>query len=197
MISVLILAAGQSRRMRGRDKLLEDIDGTPLLHLQAQRAIAVQHPVYVAVPSLDHPRMAQIQGLDVTPITVPDAADGIGVSIRTAIAAIPPCDAILLCLADLVAIETADLQAVIQAKTQYPDALVWRGATEDGKPGHPILIDASLRPAFLTLSGDQGGAAILKGHIDQTHLVALPGHRALLDLDTPEDWAAWRKTRQK
>ncbi len=23
--------------------------------------------------------------------------------------------------------------------------------------------------------------------------VALPGERAILDLDTPEDWAAWRK----
>ncbi|MBS8271860.1 nucleotidyltransferase family protein, partial [Halomonas litopenaei] len=28
-IPILILAAGRSRRMRGRDKLLEDVDGLP------------------------------------------------------------------------------------------------------------------------------------------------------------------------
>lgn len=30
-IATLILAAGRASRMRGRDKLLESVDGTPLL----------------------------------------------------------------------------------------------------------------------------------------------------------------------
>ena len=33
MIPILILAAGASRRMRGQDKLLQVVDGMPLLRL--------------------------------------------------------------------------------------------------------------------------------------------------------------------
>ena len=107
-------------------------------------------------------------------------------------AALPDCDAVLVTLADLVALETSDLTRIIKAKMHAPKALIWRGATAEGTPGHPILFDASLRPAFADLAGDEGGASIIKANADKVHYVALPGDRALLDLDTPEDWAAWR-----
>ena len=192
MISILILAAGQSRRMRGVDKLMEPVDGQALLRRQAERVIATGYPVFIAVPARSHPRVGCLRGLDVTLIPVPGAAEGMGVSLRTAIAELPASDAILVTLADLAALETADFQRVIDARDKAPDALVWRGATSDGVPGHPILFDGALRPAFSDLTGDTGGAAIIKAHADRVHLVPLPGDRALLDLDTPEDWAAWR-----
>ncbi|MEP1498141.1 NTP transferase domain-containing protein, partial [Pseudophaeobacter sp.] len=37
-IAILLLAAGASARMRGRDKLMEDIEGAPLLSLICSRA---------------------------------------------------------------------------------------------------------------------------------------------------------------
>lgn len=40
------------------------------------------------------------------------------------------------------------------------------------------------------MSGDSGGRDILKREV--VRLVALPGRRALTDLDTPEDFADWR-----
>ena len=61
-----------------------------------------------------------------------------------------------------------------------------------GKPGHPILFAASLRPRFATLSGDSGGQEVTVPLSTQTHIVRLPGNRARHDLDTPEDWAAYR-----
>jgi len=192
-IAILILAAGASSRMRGRDKLAERVAGEPLLRLQVRRAMATGHPVFVALPSADHPRVGFLAGLQTTPLFIPNAAEGMGVTLRDAVAQLPSCDALLVCLADLVALETADIAAVIAARKRAPDALVWRGATEAGKPGHPILFDASLRAQFAALSGDAGGAAILRPLTEQTCLVPLPGDRALLDLDTPEDWAAWRE----
>ncbi|MCC5975136.1 MAG: nucleotidyltransferase family protein, partial [Rubellimicrobium sp.] len=85
-----------------------------------------------------------------------------------------------------------DLRKVMAAADTDPDSLIWRGATEDGAPGHPILFDARLRPEFASLDGDTGGAPLLARHRDRTCLVPLPGQRARRDLDTPEDWAAWR-----
>ncbi|WP_296426389.1 nucleotidyltransferase family protein [Yoonia sp.] len=192
MIPIVILAAGGSRRMRGADKMLEQVAGIPLLRLQAQRALATGHPVFVAVPAADHPRTAVIADLDVTPIIVPEAAEGMSGTMRCAIARLPACPAFMIVLADLVAIETDDLLTVLHARIAHPDHLIWRGATGDGKPGHPIIFDNSLRPEFAALHGDAGGETIVRQRRGQTHLTRLPENRARLDLDTPEDWAAWR-----
>ncbi len=192
MTPIVILAAGQSSRMRGVDKLLEPVNGRPLLRQQVENAVATGCPVFVTVPALDHPRVSCLQGLDASPIGVPDATEGIAKSIKTAIAALPTFDAVLVTLADLVALDTSDFMSVMAAREKAPDALIWRGATTAGRPGHPILFDGSLRELFKDLTGDTGAAAIIKAQAHRVHQVPLPGERALLDLDTPEDWAAWR-----
>ena len=189
---VLILAAGQSSRMRGGDKLCELVDGVPLLRLQCERALGLGLPVYVALPSADHPRLALIADLPVTPLFVPEASEGMSGSMRGAVGQMPVWSHLLMVLPDLVEIETADMAAVLAGLDQAPEALIWRGATEDLQPGHPILFDGSLRENFATISGDQGGNCIVRPYRDRMHLVPLPDQRARRDLDTPEEWAAFR-----
>ncbi|WP_370741664.1 NTP transferase domain-containing protein, partial [Pseudooceanicola lipolyticus] len=47
---ILLLAAGQSARMRGRDKLMERVEGRPLIRRQADIArAATSGPVIVAL----------------------------------------------------------------------------------------------------------------------------------------------------
>mgnify|MGYP006184317219 CR=1 FL=1 len=49
-----------------------------------------------------------------------------------------------------------------------------------------------------TLSGsDEGARSVLVRHRARLRLVPLPGHHATTDLDTPEDWAAWRAAQAK
>lgn len=192
MTPILILAAGQSSRMRGADKLLQDIDGAPLLAHVVERAAATGHPVFTAMPGPQHPRYSIMRGLPTACYDVPDAAEGMSGTLRGAVKRLPPCDAFMLLLADLPEIQTSDMNAVFAARKAHPDNLIWRGATETGKPGHPIIFDARLRPEFAELSGDTGGDAIVKAHKADTALVALPDNRARLDLDTPEEWDAWR-----
>ena len=71
------------------------------------------------------------------------------------------------------------------------------GATEDGRPGHPILFDHNLFGELLNMRGDMGAKSVIDAHKDRLRLVPLPGNRALTDLDTPEDWAAWRAGRSQ
>jgi molybdenum cofactor cytidylyltransferase len=194
MIPILILAAGTSSRMRGGDKLLETVANQPLLRLQVERARATGHPVFVALPSKNHPRAAVICDLDVTILDVPEATEGMSGTMRGAVTQLPDATTFMMVLGDLVAIDTADLEAVMNARHAHPDHLIWRGATKSGKPGHPILFDKSLRGSFAKLTGDSGGESIVKPLRAQTYLVHLDDDRALRDLDTPEDWAAWRKS---
>lgn len=189
---ILIPAAGRSSRMRGADKLAEPVARVPLLTRTAGAAAASGCRVFVALPAADHPRAALLAGLPVTPLVVPEAAEGLGGTLRGGVARLPDCARFMVLLADLPGIGTADILAVLNAQRSAPGALIWRGATADGRPGHPILFDAALRPRFAALSGDTGGEAIVRAEAGRTALVPLPGDRARLDLDTPEDWAAFR-----
>ncbi len=188
---ILILAAGKSSRMGGRDKLLETVEGQPLIRTQVLRALGTGQQVFVSLPALNHPRARVINDLDVHIVAVPNAAEGVGASLRAGVAALPDTEAFMVVLADLVEITAQDLQALLEARSTHPAALIWRGATQAGKPGHPIIFDGSLRPKFAHLAGDKGAAQIITAQAAQVHLVTI-GDQALLDLDTPADWASWR-----
>ncbi len=189
---ILLLAGGASRRMGARDKLLEPVNGAPLLRIQAERALLASDDVTVLLRPERPAHIAALSGLPVQTLIAPQAVEGMGGSIRAGTQHLSDRPCFLLMLADLVEIEAADLRAVIKARAAHPEAWIWRGATQDGKPGHPILFDQRVFPDLLNLAHDIGGAAILKRHKDKVQLVPLPGQRALLDLDTPEAWQVWR-----
>ncbi|MFQ6548248.1 NTP transferase domain-containing protein [Aestuariibius sp. 2305UL40-4] len=192
---ILILAAGSSSRMHGRDKLLEPVNGIPLLRDRAETALATGHPVSVALRSLEDTRATALNGLPVSRLHCPDAAEGFSGTLRNAVTAMPRARRLMLLLADLPDLTTEDLNTVLKASDDRPDYAIWRGATDSGKPGHPIVISDQVRPGFAALSGDSGGKAALAPFADATCLIPLPGSHALNDLDTPEDWAAWRARR--
>lgn len=195
---VILLAAGQSTRMLGRDKLLEDVEGMALLRRQAMLArAATTSLVLIALPPAPHPRYGVLEGLDVTPVPVEDADEGMNASLRAAIAALPASAThLMVVLADMPELTVADLGAVAHSVATHPDALIWRGATDKGEPGHPTVFHRSLFPALGALKGDSGGKDVITAHHDRVHLVALPTNHARLDLDTPEAWQAWRASRE-
>jgi CTP:molybdopterin cytidylyltransferase MocA len=116
-------------------------------------------------------------------------------SLRRGIAAVPPDNAALVMLADMPEIETADLLALIDAHAESGGAALVQAAGADGTPGHPVLFPADCLADFAALAGDTGARAILRENRHRRRLVPLAGRRALVDLDTPEDWAAWRARR--
>lgn len=196
-LPIIILAAGQSRRMRGRDKLLEDVGGMPMLRRQAKNArAATTGQVIVALPPAPHPRHNTLSELDVTPLPVPNAAEGMNASLRAAIMALAqdtPCAMVVL--ADLPDLTADDLIQVGQTVEIGGDTMIWRGATQDGAAGHPIVFRSDLFTELTALKGDSGGREVVAAHAAQTRLVPLEGARARADLDTPEQWAAWRRSR--
>lgn len=194
---IILLAAGQSSRMRGTDKLLATVEGMPLLRRQANLACSVTSgPVLLALPAPPHPRYQCLDALAVNRVAVPDADEGMNASLRTAFAALPGTPpAAMLLLADLPDLQQSDLLQVLNAVDLTSDTLIWRGSTEDGKPGHPIVFASALFPAFSTLTGDGGGREVVAQAGNRVALIPLPGQRARRDLDTPEDWARWRAER--
>ncbi len=195
-IPILLLAAGRSRRMGGTDKLMQEIDGEPLLRRSARIALTAG-PVIAALPPAPHRRHAALAELDLKIVEVPDAAEGMNASLRRAVAALPPqTPAAMVLLADLPDLSAQDLSHVLGALDFSSKNLVWRGATEDGQPGHPVVFHKALFPELQALTGDTGAQSVAQAHRDRMVLVPLPGQNARTDLDTPEAWADWRAKRQ-
>lgn len=195
--AIIILAAGAAARMRGGDKLLEDVDGEPLLRRQARMARAVtQGPVIIALPPKPHPRYNVLRDLAVTCLPVAAANEGMGASFRTATQALPPdCACSMYLLGDMPDLRVDDLKTMRQAVDLTSQNLIWRGSSETGTPGHPIVFRAALFEALTALEGDTGARDVVASAGARVQLVPLPGNRATLDLDTPEEWAAWRARR--
>lgn len=192
MVPILLLAAGASSRMAPADKLTETLDGEPLLRRAARVALETGAPVIVVLPPDRPAREACLAGLSVTRVTAREAAEGMAASLRAGLAALPAGAAGVMVLpADMPGFGAADLTALLTRFAADPTRIL-RGAAADGTPGHPVLFPADLIPALAALTGDEGGRSVLHAQAARVDLVPLPGRRALVDLDTPADWQAFR-----
>jgi len=195
-LAILIPAAGTSSRMGGRDKLLEEVEGEPLLRRQACWALATGLPVLVTLPAGQPGRRATLdglKGLEVEPLA--DAAEGMAASLRAggAWAASIGARGLMVVLGDMPDLRPDDLGKLAQAFASEPRK-VWRATDETGRDGHPVILPARLFGRLAGLAGDAGARPLLTG--EEIGRVALAGHRATTDLDTPQDWAAWRAGRK-
>jgi molybdenum cofactor cytidylyltransferase len=198
-VSVALLASGASSRMGGRDKLLEDVDGSPLLRRAAAAALDSRaDETLVILPPDARERHAALEGLGVRIAENRSAAEGMAASIRAAAAAVDPkADALIVALADMPEIGPAHLDALMAAFDPAEGRAICRAATADGRPGHPVLFGRRFFEALARLEGDRGARDLLAENADLVELVPTPGAAAAVDLDTPEDWAAWRAARQR
>lgn len=188
-IAILLLAAGMSSRMQGRDKLLEPIDGVPLLSRITQQALQTDCAVYVAVPSLNHPRATLVPGAKLVPVK--RAAEGMGASIAAGVAALDPeIEAVMICPSDMPEIIIEDFEC-LAAAFEREGGPILRAVDASGAPGHPVLFPRRCFPDLINLEGDTGARNIVSR--EAVKLVELPGTHATTDLDTPEAWADWRR----
>ena len=188
LVPILIPAAGASRRMRGGDKLLEPVaGGRPLLAERVATARATGAPVLLALPPRARApeRWAAAAGAEL--VTV--ARGGMGDSIAALARALPEAaQGALILPADMPDIRLGDLKKLLQA---FDGKHIFRGASAGGTPGHPVIFPRAMFAGLRALSGDSGARRLLEGAA--VRLVPLPGNHALTDLDTPEDWQAWRQ----
>ncbi|MEZ5912270.1 MAG: nucleotidyltransferase family protein [Paracoccaceae bacterium] len=192
VVAILIAAAGASSRM-GRDKLMLKVAGRPMLAHVAAEACATGRPVIAVIPPDRPERRAILTGLPLTIVEAADARKGLSASIRAGLAALPgDCVAVLVVLADMPAIDRADMVALVDAFLADAGAPILRGATATGRPGHPVLLPRRLFSELSSLSGDAGAREVLARNAASLRLVPLPGNRATTDIDTPEDWQDWQ-----
>lgn len=185
---IVLLAAGASTRMRGADKLMEQVDHLPLVRLMADRCTKAAETRVVLGPDQSSRRTA-LNGSDATLIEATDT-DGMAASIRAGIQGVHN-RSVMIVLADMPEITASDLHLLLSLHGQGLAPII-QAASADGTPGQPVVFAPKYLKSLSNLHGDEGAKSILKAHARDVARVPLKDARATLDLDTPEDWSAWR-----
>ena len=185
-VAIAVLAAGQSTRMNGSNKLLATFGGIPLIRRSVLTAIeAGGHPVIAVLGHMAQQCASAVEGLDVVIAVNEDYASGLASSLQTAIRHVPPsADGIMMFHADMPALSAAHLSTMIARFREAGGQCIVR-ATFEGKRGNPVLLPRALFDEVFTLAGDVGARHLIERGDFPLISVEL-GEAAAIDVDTPD-----------
>jgi molybdenum cofactor cytidylyltransferase len=191
-VAIILLAAGESRRM-GVPKQLLPVQGQTMVRRAAELARQATAGAVIVVLGANADQVSEaLAGLDVERTTNPDWEEGMGTSLRHGIlhlaAIAPACPAVLVLLVDQPGIPARHLSALIERHTRFPKHII--ASEHHGVTQPPVLFPKSWFARLGSLSGDRGAKAILRDAGPQIQRVPLP---TLDDVDTPEDYDAFIK----
>lgn len=184
--SVVVLAAGMSRRMGAPKQMLRAGENTLLERVlnAARRSQAGEVVLVLGFAAGEILRTISTEGLKV--VTNEAYQEGMGSSLRAGIAAVDPeAGAALIMLADQPFVDSSTLDALILHHRQAAPQVVI--PTYKGFRGNPVLLDRSLFAEIAQIRGDVGCRAIFGHHTENIVKLAVDDPGILLDVDTRED----------
>ena len=185
-VAAVVLAAGRSSRMAPRNKLLEFIEGKPLIAQTVSAALDSGAGLVIVVTGFEAERVEEaLRGLKVKVVHNADHAQGLSTSLRTGLGALPRnSDGALILLGDMPKIGSEDLDALLAAfKCRETICVPMR----DGRRGNPVLWGAHYFPEIMRLVGDRGAKPLMAKYPEHVIEVHIDSEGIFSDIDTPLD----------
>ena len=191
-IAGIVLAAGTSSRM-GRNKLMENLAGKPLVRRAVDAALASRLDPLLVVTGHEAENIdAALSGAPVTLIHNSNYRDGLSASLRAGIAAVPKdCDGAMVLLGDMPGISATLIDRLVAAFDAGMGSSVCV-ATGHGHRGHPVLWPRAFFAEIMTLDGDKGARRLLDAQAGRLIEIEAGDDTPLTDIDTQEALAAYR-----
>ena len=191
MISAIILAAGESRRMGVQNKLLLQIDSEVLIRKFVKSVSnSLVDAVLVVVGFEAEKIKAVLHDQSVKFVENPSYEEGMTTSIQSGVkASSNESTGLMICLADMPFAETSDLNLLIQAFNDYrsTESSLIIVPVFQGKRGNPVLFSEVFREKILTHKGE-GCREIVRQFPHYVKEVSMENDNLLRDIDTPEDY---------
>lgn len=186
MTAAIVLAAGLSRRM-GRQKLLLELEGRPVIRHAVERVFSAGIREVLVVAGPEHEALGRaLEGLPVRFVVNPTPEAGQGLSVSVGVRALPVgTTAVLVALGDQPGVPAEVIPALLGA-LKTPGKTIAAPRYAEGL-GNPVLFAASVFPELLALPGDRGARAVVERDPSRLALVDIRS-RMPRDIDTPEDY---------
>ncbi len=185
-IAGIVLAAGASSRM-GRNKMLLQVDGVPMVRRAVQQATdAGLAPVVVVVGHEEPLVRAALDGLDCLFAVNAEYTGPTSTSLHAGLLALDAdVTAVVILLGDMVRVTTAMLRALTDAARERGAPLAVSRYGDVLAP--PLLFQRVLWDELLAWHGEGCGKAVVKRHQPEATIIDWP-ESALRDVDTPDDY---------
>jgi CTP:molybdopterin cytidylyltransferase MocA len=182
----IVMAAGSGTRMPGSQKLLLDVDGTPMVkHVMQAASEGGCHQV-VVVYSAEEVRQAVDGSAEV--VFNANARTGMASSLQVGLRALrPEMEAAVVMLGDQPLVGSRTIAALLRQwrrEGSRPAVAVSQGKDEWAPP---VVLSRELWERLFELKGDAGARQVLRGRPELLDVVPAPGRQD--DVDTPDDYA--------
>ena len=191
MISAILLAAGESRRMGGDFKPLlkwgtRTVIGACIDNLKRSRV----DEIIVVLGFRESEIRSRLAGAGVQFAINRDYAKGMLSSLKTGLPLISPrCEGMLIALVDQPMVGPEAINPLVISFGDYEKRI--SVPTYEGKHGHPIIISRGLEDEIMKLdeADPEGLKALINAHRQEIQEVPVDSSAILDDIDLPEDYA--------
>ena len=166
MISAILLAAGQSKRMVGENKLTKEIKGIPLIKLSVKNILASSIDELIVVLGHQKETIEKLinKNEKIKFVFNKDFESGIASSIKTGLNNLSEkTEAFFICLGDMPMISPNIYNQLIKSINKK-EIIV---PTYKGQQGNPVLFAKSMKEKIINISGDVGAKKILELNKDK------------------------------
>ena len=166
MISAILLAAGQSKRMNGENKLTKEIQGIPLIKLSVKNILASSIDELIIVLGYQKEIIEKLidKNEKIKIIFNKDFESGMASSIKTGLDNLSEkSEAFFICLGDMPMVSHDIYNQLIKSKDNK-EIIV---PTYKNKQGNPILFSKSMKKEIMNIEGDVGAKKILELNKDK------------------------------
>jgi molybdenum cofactor cytidylyltransferase len=187
MLSAIILAAGESKRM-GKPKQLLPLGKSTLLEQAIDNLL--NSSVDETIVVLGHKAEEITEKIANKPVKVvinPDYQQGMSTSIVAGLIMVDPrSQAVMLALGDQPLVTSRTINQLIEAFNKNRKGIAV--PTYRGRRGHPIIFDIKYKAELFKLRGDIGGREIIQNHPKDVFMVAVDSESVVSDIDTQDEY---------
>ena len=192
LISGVVLAAGQSKRMGKQNKLLMDVGGRPLVRRAVETALAAGMDDVVVVTGHDADLIrGALSGLDVRFVHNPHFADGMSTSLRSGIGGVSRhASGAMVILGDMPEIAPETLIKLTKSFVASGSEQICAPFYDDGngaRRGNPVIWPREFFAEMMDCSGDFGARELLSRFAERLTKVKCDDAGIHKDIDMPED----------
>ena len=166
MISAILLAAGQSKRMKGENKLTKKIEGIPLINHSIKNILDSSVDELIIVVGYQKESIEKLitKNEKIKFVFNKDFKSGMASSIKSGLNHISKnTGAFFICLGDMPMVNSGIYNHLIKSVSQK-DILV---PTYKSQQGNPVLFNKSMKKEIMKIKGDVGAKKILELNKDK------------------------------
>jgi molybdenum cofactor cytidylyltransferase len=199
MISIILLAAGLSRRMGAANKLLLPFQGKTMLETTLDHLLQVTNAEIIVVLGHEAEQIRPLlENYKVKVVFNPNFENGMTSSIQAGVnAASEQSAGFMTCLSDMPLIQAVDYQYLADVfldKIQSEPRVIVQPVFE-GKPGNPVIFSNIYKPDILSLNFPEGCKPIVQANRAYVHQVNINTDAVLRDADTEDDFEQLKQGR--